>query len=191
MRTTMHIFLLLGCCQLISANVNVATASAPVKDESATNDASADNVKNGAQIDAAYYAEEETNEEINISKKSISDVDGEVEPSEMEPNDLQLSMSSLDSSKKTIDKSKYPKHLYELSPEEIHTKTDAELFALYHDNAKIQDSWVHDNYRSIIDKMDKPDITDVELKVLFKKRDMIERRMEKMEAQRVEKAEKV
>ena len=88
----MHIFLLLGCCQLISANVNVATASAPVKDASATNDASAEvnNVKNGAQIDAAYYAEEETNEEINISKKSISDVDEEVESSEMEPNDLQL-----------------------------------------------------------------------------------------------------
>ena len=188
MRTTTHIFLLISFCQLISANVNVATAAPPVKDASAINDASAEVNLNDAQVVDTSYTEEKTNEEIIISTERISHEDDEIEPSEM---DLQLSLPKLDGGKRTLDKSKYPNKHLDLSPEEIHAKTDAELIALYHDNTKIQDEWIHNNYRSIIDKMDKPDITDIELKVLFKKRDMIEKKIERMETQRVKKAEKV
>ena len=91
--------------------------------------------------------------------------------------------------KKKIDRPKLPK--LELSLAEVNSKTDSELYELFYDNEKVRDQWIEDQYRSVVNKMDKPDISDEELKLLFSQRDRLEKKRQKIEEARKKKAWKV
>lgn len=165
----------------------VAVKAAPINGDAAdVRDASADSVEPVEVFQAAgseeVQVDEDVNTQTNEQPKNTSS-DDELDISTLNPDDFPPIQQN------KVDKSSYTK--LELTVDEINSKSDAELYELFYLNSKEKDAWVEETYRKMIDKMDKPDISDVELKTLFKKRDMMEERMEKMDIKRREKAEKV
>jgi hypothetical protein len=169
MRFTLGFLLLLASLQQIQA-------------DDATLSKAADSVNEAAPGDADAQIHTETREE---DKDPLPD-DAELDLSTLNPDDI----ASIDLNKRFIDKSKYSETL-NLSPAEINAKSDNELYELFYQNSEEKDTWFKDSYRKMIDKMDKPDISDVELKILFKKRDMMQKRLEKMDVDRKKKADEV
>ncbi|KAL7512653.1 hypothetical protein ACHAXN_009694 [Cyclotella atomus] len=136
--------------------------------------------KAAAPDDFDAQIQTETREE---DKDPLSD-DGELDLSTLNTDDI----PSIDLNNKSVDKSKYSTKL-DLTPAEINAKSDDELYELFYQNSQDNDGWVKETYRKLIDKMDKPDISDVELKILFKKRDMMEKRLEELDVNRKKKAD--
>lgn len=171
-------FLLLAYCKVILADDAVLVKDAADRSGAAHPDAIAENV------------DANTGADMKKSTQQNGDYDGdELDLSAINPDNLSAPIQFGTRKKKSVDRSKLPK--LKLSQSDINSRTDSELYQLFYDNAKERDQWIEDHYRSIINKMTKPDISEAELKVLFDKRTMLEKKRENMEDLRKKKAEKV
>ena len=78
----------------------------------------------------------------------------------------------------------------DITPEEIHTKTDEELIAIFHHNQKEKHSHLDQQYEKVLMKMKKHRISDQEMQMLEMRREALDKKKEKIERQNQTNAQK-